>query len=86
MAQIHLTLVTPEGSCFDGDADRVLVRTTGGDVSILPKHIDYTAALGTGTARVTVNGAPREAQISGGVICVAQDNVRILTNSFQWKK
>lgn len=86
MAQIHLTIVTPEGSCFDGEADRVLVRTTSGDVSILPRHIDYAASLGTGTARVTVNGTPREAQISGGVICVAQDNVRILTNSFQWTK
>ena len=86
MAQIHLTIVTPEGSCFDGDADRVLVRTTGGDVSILPRHIDYAASLGTGTARVTVNGTPKEAMISGGMICVAQDNVRILTNAFQWKE
>lgn len=86
MAQIHLTIVTPEGSAFDGDADRVLVRTTSGDVCILPRHIDYAASLGTGKARVTVNGEPREAEISGGVICVAQDTVRILTNSFMWKE
>lgn len=86
MAQIHLSIVTPEGSFFDGDADRVLVRTTCGDVAILPKHIDYAAALGNGLARITVNDSPREAEISGGMIHVSQDNVRILTNHFQWKE
>ena len=86
MAQIHLSIVTPQGEPFDGPADRVLVRTTGGDVCILPKHIDYAASLGTGTARVTVNGTPREARISGGMIYVSQDEVRILTNDFSWKE
>ena len=48
MAMIHLTIVTPEGKFFDDDAQRVMVRTTGGDVCILPQHIDYSAALGKG--------------------------------------
>ncbi len=55
MAQIHLSIVTPQGCPFDGSADRVLVRTTGGDVSILPRHIDYAAALGNVRARITVD-------------------------------
>ena len=86
MAQLHLTIVTPEGKLFDGPADRVLVRTTGGDVCILPKHIDYAASLGTGRAKVAVDGAAREADVSGGMIYVAQDDVRILTNSFDWRE
>ena len=85
MAQIHLTIVTPEQSLMDGPADRVLVRTVEGDVCILPGHIDYAASLGVGTARVTVDGETREAEVSGGMICVTGNAVRILTNSFQWK-
>ena len=54
-------------------------------ICILPKHIDYAASLGTGRAKVTVDGAPREADVSGGMIYVARDVVRILTNSFAWK-
>ncbi len=85
MAQIHLSIVTPQGCPFDGSADRVLVRTTGGDVSILPRHIDYAAAMGNGRARITVDGKPRDAHISGGIIYVSKDVVSILTNDFSWK-
>ena len=53
MALIHLTIVSPQGKFYEADAQRVMVRTTGGEVAILPHHIDYAAALGKGEARVT---------------------------------
>ena len=33
MALIHLKIVTPEGKYYDDGAQRVMVRTTGGDVA-----------------------------------------------------
>ena len=53
MATFHLQIVTPDRMVFDGQAERVIVRTAGGDVCILPRHIDYMAPLGIGQARVT---------------------------------
>ena len=86
MALIHLTIVTPEGKHFDGDAQRVMVRTTGGDVAILPHHIDYSAALGSGEARVTeADGNVRRAEVEGGLLHVASDDVQVITNQFRWK-
>ena len=86
MALIHLTIVTPEGKHFDADAQRVMVRTTGGDVAILPKHIDYAAALGSGEAHVVdPDGGVRAATIEGGILHVANDQVQVITNSFEWK-
>ena len=86
MALIHLTIVTPEGKFFDGDAQRVMVRTTGGDVAILPHHIDYSAALGSGEARVTeADGNVRRAEVEGGLLHVASDDVQVITNQFRWK-
>ena len=86
MSLIHLTIVTPQGKPFDADAQRVLVRTTGGEVSILPKHIDYAAALGKGEARVTQeDGTVRRAEIEGGILHVASDQVQVITHHFQWK-
>ena len=85
MASIHLTIVTPQGKPFDDDADRVVVRTSGGDVCILPRHIDYAAALGKGEARVTLtDGTVRRAIIDGGMMHVASDNVQVMTGSFAW--
>jgi len=86
MALIHLTIVTPEGKHFDDDAQRVMVRTTGGEVAILPQHIDYSAALGSGEARVTeADGTVRRAEIRGGLLHVANNDVQVLTNHFTWK-
>lgn len=87
MAMIHLTIVTPEGKHYDADAQRVMVRTTGGDVAILPQHIDYSASLATGEARVTeADGSVRRAEIDGGILHVASDDVQVITQHFNWKE
>ncbi len=85
MALIHLTIVTPEGKFYDDDAQRVMVRTTGGEVAILPRHIDYSASLGDGAARVTdAQGNVRHARVNGGLLHVASDQVHIITQHFEW--
>ena len=85
MALIHLTIVTPEERHYDGEAQRVMVRTTGGEVAILPKHIDYVALLGSGESRVTeADGTVRRAWVEGGILHVANDSVQVITNHFRW--
>lgn len=87
MAMIHLTIVTPEGKSFDGEVQRVVARTTSGDVCILPRHIDYAAALGDGEARITTSDKEvRKARINGGVLHVENDDVQIVTNHFEWNQ
>ena len=62
MSVFHLKIVTADGKFFDGDAERVLVRTIDGDVCILAGHIPYLTALGMGECRVTgSNGETRRA-------------------------
>ena len=64
MSSFHLQIVTPDGSFFDGEANSVVVRTTGGYVSIYPHHTDYIAALDIGRVVVTKDGEPRHAAVS----------------------
>ena len=87
MAMIHLKIVTPQGKFFDADAQQVMVRTTGGDVAILPHHIDYSAALAeAGQARVVeVDGTVRLGEVQGGLLHVSSDDVQVITNHFRWK-
>lgn len=87
MALIHLKIVTPQGKFFDADAQRVMVRTTGGDVAILPHHIDYAAALAeVGQARVVeADGTVRSGEVQGGLLHVSSDDVQVITNHFRWK-
>ena len=85
MDKLQLTIVMPTEKVFEGEAERVMVRTTEGEVAILPRHIDYAAALGSGEARITAGGETRRAQINGGMMHVSQNRVRILTADFSWK-
>ncbi len=84
MDKLQLAIVTPNEMIFDGEADRVMVRTLEGEVAILPRHIDYAAALATGESRITFDGKMRRARIDGGLMHVRQNHVRILANAFEW--
>ena len=85
MATFHLQIVTPDRMVFDGQAERIIVRTLRGDVCILARHIDYAAPLGIGEARVTdADGVTRVAACSGGMIGVDAGEVRVTATTFEW--
>lgn len=84
MDKLHLNIVTPCQEVFNGCVDSVLVRTTDGDVSILPRHIDYAASLGLGFGRIRANGNVQTMRIEGGLLSVRENCVRILANRFEW--
>ena len=52
MRSFKLDIVSPDGAIFSGEAERLLARTTDGDVEILAGHTDLLSALGTGRARI----------------------------------
>ena len=56
MSEFHLSIVTPERMFFDGEAERVVVRTISGDVGILKGHAKYISALGTGALKLHTDG------------------------------
>ena len=85
MAVFHLQIVTPDRMVFDGQAERIILRTVNGDVCILARHIDYAAPLGIGVARVTdETGNTRTAACSGGLLSVNNGAVRVMATTFEW--
>ena len=80
----HLQIVTPDGVSFDGQAERLDVRTQQGDIGILPNHIDYVAALGMGQARVVVDGEIKKAACIGGMVSVSGGEVKLVATTFEW--
>lgn len=84
MTPFHLKIVTPDGLIFDGQAEELIVRTTGGDVAILARHINYVAALGMGRAVVVANGNRRTAACIGGMLSVVDGEVTLVPTTFEW--
>ena len=85
MAAYHLQIVTPDRMVYDGEAEKIIVRTVNGDVCILPHHIDYAVPLAIGEARVTDGqGNTRLAACNNGMLSVHGSEVRVVAVTFEW--
>ena len=84
MNEFNLQIVTPDGLLFDGKAQKIILRTTEGDVGILANHTNYVAALSIGVARVTTADGVKKAACAGGMVSVTQGIVRVAATTFEW--
>ena len=81
----QLQIVTPDGLAFEGEVEKLSVRTMEGIIGILPRHIDYVAPLGMGEAVVTEpEGKARRAACIGGMVAVHGGKVRLVATTFEW--
>ncbi len=84
MTTFHLQIVTPDGSFYDGPAEKVIVRTQIGDVCVLPHHAPLVTTLGIGEATVVIDGQRRKAACAGGMLAVTGDDTRLVATTFEW--
>lgn len=85
MSTFPLMILTPDGLLFEGEVQRVVVRTVTGDVAVLKNHIDYLAPLGVGEMRLLLaDGKKRSIACSGGFIRVTKENTKILATTCEW--
>ena len=84
MMPFNLKIVTPDGLCFDGQAEQLIVRTTTGDIGIMARHMNYVAPLGMGRAVVITGGERRTAACIGGMVSVMNGEVTLVPTTFEW--
>lgn len=84
MNTFSLTIVTPDGVQFDGQAEELVVRTTTGDMGILAGHINCVAPLGMGMATVMAEGQKRYGACIGGMVSVLNGQVKLVPTTFEW--
>ena len=84
MSTFPLKIVTPDGLIYDGEAEKLIVRTTSGDVAILARHVNYVAPLGMGRAVVVSGDQRRTAACIGGMLSVVDGAVTLVPTTFEW--
>jgi F-type H+-transporting ATPase subunit epsilon len=75
---MRVTVISPERSVFDGDAEAVVAPAFDGKVGILPRHAPFMTLLGKGELRIQQGGAPHRFTVDGGFLQVTGDVVRIV--------
>lgn len=78
---LRVTVLSPEQTVFEGDADSVVAPSWDGELGILRGHAPLMAALGTGNLRVTRGAETKSFPIRGGFLQVVDDVVTVLSES-----
>jgi F-type H+-transporting ATPase subunit epsilon len=80
---MQVTVISPEASMFDGEADAVVAPAFDGQVGILPNHAPFMTLLGEGTLTVRRACTASRFSIRGGFMQVVDNRVRVVTEHVQ---
>ena len=75
---MHVTVISPEASIFDGEALALVASAYDGQVGILPHHAPFMTLLGDGPLVITTSEGPRRFAVRGGFLQTVNNAVRIV--------
>ena len=79
--QFSVSLVTPDGAAYEGDAEMVIVPGAAGEIGVLARHAPLIATLKAGSTRVHVSSSEVIEYATGpGFFQVLQDRAIALVD------
>ena len=60
--KFSVSLVTPEGPAFEGEAEMIVVPGAAGEIGVLARHAPLVAMLNAGSTRVYLDTDPEDIQ------------------------
>ena len=79
MATFHLSIVTANGTVFDGAAEAIILPGSDGQFGVLANHAPVIGALKQGLAKVTLDGgAEKYIMVGEGYADVANNEVAVI--------
>lgn len=86
MSTFPMQVVSLDGLEYDGEVQRIKLRTIDGDVAILARHTNYCTAIGMGTAEITMeDNSKRSAACIGGMISMMNGSCHVLPTTWEWE-
>ena len=82
---LTVSVVSPERTLFEGEAESLVAPAYDGEVGILSMHAPMLTLLGSGELRLNAASGERRFEVFGGFLEVADDRVRIVTERAEAK-
>ena len=79
---IRVSVISPERTLYEGEAEGVVAPAFDGEVGILTGHAPMMTLLDRGVLRLTggsAGAAPTRFQVEGGFLQVVDNQVRVVT-------
>ncbi len=83
MATIRLEVVSPDQVVYENDIAMLIVRSTGGELGILPRHAPLVTGLIPHAMRIKLPGESQEQlfAVSGGFMEVTPEKITVLAGA-----
>jgi F-type H+-transporting ATPase subunit epsilon len=75
-----LSLVTPEGAAYEGEAEMLIVPGVSGEIGVLARHAPLVAMLKAGEIRIKASGGWQTFAAGPGYFKVQQDRALVLVD------
>lgn len=80
-----LKVTSPEGDLFCGDAVRLCVRGTEGDLAVMAGHIPFVSYVKPCDCKIELaDGEEKIGRIESGILSVSKDKVILLAGDLVW--
>jgi F-type H+-transporting ATPase subunit epsilon len=76
-----LEIATPERLMIREEVSEAQIPAQQGELGVRPEHAPLIAELGTGVLSYVANGRQRSLSVSGGVVEVLPDRIRVLADA-----
>ena len=79
--KIQLEIVSPQKVVYTTEVDMLIVRSTDGELGILPRHLPLVAGLVPHAMRAIIDGNEQLIAVSGGFIEVQPAKITVLASA-----
>ena len=87
MNTFFLTISSPDGDIFKGEAVFLSLRGSEGDLAIMAGHTPFLTSVMSGECKIVFpDDSEQLAHLDGGLLTVSKDNVTLLSSGFKWKE
>ncbi len=87
MNTFPLIISSPDGDIFRGDAEKLILRGTEGELAVLAGHVPFVTAVKKGRCVIEDGeGQRKTGLVSGGLLTVSREKTTLLTTSLVWNE
>lgn len=87
MRTFPLTVASPDGNIFSGEAVSIILRGAAGDLMVMAGHIPFVTSVVPCDVRIELeDGEEKVGHTDGGILSVASEGTTLLSGSFKWKE